>query len=160
MSVNLSVQEERAADSVLTEHWDRKLPVSVENIARHMGAIVHDHFGSESGKFELVNGQAHIYVNRGEPIARQRFTVAHEIGHWALGHGDSFRDPAANFSSSASKYVERSANKFAACLLMPRAVVMDAAMHSGGGNVDDLARLFRVSSIAMEYRLKNLGLIS
>lgn len=151
--------EEKAADDVLSAHWNRRLPIDPDAIAQHMGAQITAFFGPESGYLRIENGRVEIGVNRIEPLARQRFTVAHEIGHWVMGHGNSFRDPAANFSSSANSFLERQANTFAACLLMPRSAVLQLA-HTKNQLVDDMARAFSVSRIAMEYRLKNLGLIS
>lgn len=56
-----------------------------------------------------------IYVNILEPYKRQRFTKAHEIGHFVLGHGESDRED----YTINSDIKERAANQFAAELLMP-----------------------------------------
>ena len=52
---------------------------------------------------------------------RERFSVAHEIGHWKLHRGQSFRcradSPDANLASN--KTVEKEADVFASHLLMP-----------------------------------------
>lgn len=102
-----------------------------------------------------------IAVNDSQVVGRQRFTVAHELGHHLLRHHDRF-----HVDLSASTEVgeppgynwlhEREANEFAADLLMPASMVRRHAA------VDDsprgLAEIFNVSPIAMSYRLQNLGL--
>lgn len=159
MEQNLATVEERSAHDILAAHWSGAIPIEPQKIAESMGAQVVYHDCSESGSLEIRDGTPVIYVREHDPAGRKRFTVAHEIGHWVLGHGNSFRDPAANFSSSSGTLVERQANRFAACLLMPRGPVIELASR-GKLNSSDLARLFQVSQIAMEYRLRNLDLIS
>jgi Zn-dependent peptidase ImmA (M78 family) len=159
MKRDFGTLEERLADDVLSTHWSGTIPVEPEVIAKSMGAQVLQQDSAESGSLEIHEEDVFIYVRQQDPAARQRFTIAHEIGHWVLGHGNSFRDPAANFSSSSGMLVERQANRFAACLLMPRDPVIELATQ-GKWNTEDMARIFRVSRSAMEYRLKNLDLIS
>lgn len=98
-----------------------------------------------------------------ESPVRQRFTIAHEIGHFALGHlnsaGKMFRDTPENFSNGAAPE-ERQANAFAAQLLMPEKVVKFAVNERGFNTLKSLANVFDVSEVAMKYRLVNLGLLS
>lgn len=75
-----------------------------------------------------------IYVNSSRPEVRQRFTLAHELGHvvipWHIGnivsHTDLTRGDEANFDchlnqddSSEYRQIEGEANRFAAELLIP-----------------------------------------
>jgi Zn-dependent peptidase ImmA (M78 family) len=112
-----------------------------------------------------------IGVNANHPPRRQRFTVAHEVGHYLLHKGRpvvvdhvrmNFRD--AN-SSTATDIEEIQANAFAAELLMPRGAVLAETKRlsavedaTEAGVLRDLADAFDVSEQAMEYRLINLGL--
>jgi Zn-dependent peptidase ImmA (M78 family) len=112
-----------------------------------------------------------IGVNANHPPRRQRFTVAHEIGHYLLHKGRAvvldhvrmnFRDAT---SSTATDFEEIQANAFAAELLMPRDAVFAQAKRLSAPEdgtdatvVRDLADIFEVSEQAMEYRLINLGL--
>ena len=103
---------------------------------------------------------------------RQRFTVAHELGHLLLHgyttpHADSnfrvrFRDAE---SSTGSVREEIEANQFAAELLMPRELVAAQATRIGldyaSPDDDDpklsrLARAFQVSKLALSIRLAGL----
>lgn len=148
--------------AVLKTYWDQKLPVDPIAIAQKMGADVRpsDAMGDISGWFSLSENGPEIHYNIKEPSVRQRFTVAHELGHYVLSHGDNFRDPVSSFSSSNYDPIEASANKFAAELLMPATLVSRAIEDHGISDIGRLAKLFNVSEAAMKFRLKNLNWIS
>lgn len=152
------------AYEVLVDHWDRRIPVAPKKIALNLDMEVRsiNPFGEDgnlSGKFQLEDGVPVCYYNSTEASVRQRFTIAHEIGHYVLGHGDSLRDPAANFSASAHNYKETEANNFAAQLLMPKASLINDVRDNSIHSIESLSRRYKVSQVAMKYRLKNLGLI-
>ncbi len=152
------------AKEVLAAHWDGLLPVRPVAIAHSMGVAVFTQSGMDvSGWVGLdANGQPQIVYNADEPESRQRFTIAHELGHFASGHLSGrermLRDPRENFFSSSRSPWEVQANRFAAGLLMPEDALR-LAVSAGMGSISQLARLFRVSEVAMEYRLINLGII-
>lgn len=55
-----------------------------------------------------------IFVNKFEAPVRQRFTIAHELGHYVLNHsGKPFRISDPN-KYLINQHIERLANKFAA----------------------------------------------
>lgn len=96
-----------------------------------------------------------IFVDQDEPAVRQRFTAAHELGHFvlhkeAVGHKNE--DNYLLRSEGMSNRQEAEANKFAASLLMPFDLI-EAAMKNGVTTPKDLARHFKVSEIAMSIRL-------
>ncbi len=103
-----------------------------------------------------------IYLNVDESSVRQLFTVAHELGHYFLGHkpdeyGIYRRQPVLD---SEKPLTEKEADCFAANLLMP-AVMIKAEfarypfLRTMGPSL--LASKFGVSNSAMFNRLKNLG---
>jgi DNA modification methylase len=96
-----------------------------------------------------------IYYNPDRPPARQRFTLAHEIGHVLL-HGAE-RGVAASARSGRGGARERQVDRFAEELLMPAPMVR-AAVRQYGTNVERLRALFLVSKAAMERRLRTLKL--
>ena len=98
-----------------------------------------------------------IEYNMADSMTRQRFTIAHEIGHYVLQHGNAPRDSAQNFGSRVNSPIERDANQFAAELLMPEEAVV-AMINQGYRSPETLAQLFMVSPAAMGYRLANLSL--
>ncbi|MEL6645586.1 MAG: ImmA/IrrE family metallo-endopeptidase [Pseudomonadota bacterium] len=96
-----------------------------------------------------------IHVDKDEPAARQRFTAAHELGHFVLHKhliGDRVEDNYLLRSEGLSNAVEAEANRFAADLLMPRAQIA-RAMEAGITGADALADAFGVSLTAMSIRL-------
>lgn len=166
--------EARAID-LLDKYRVGKPPVPVERIARSEGAqVAFEPFEGElSGMlYRDPNGANVIVVNSLTAKTRQRFTVAHEIGHLLL-HAQTlqvdrpisvrFRDER---SSLAVDLDEIAANQFAAALLMPRDWVLADADRllnrdstlSDEAVVGELAERYGVSRQAMEFRLANLGL--
>lgn len=100
-----------------------------------------------------------IVVNAGHPVVRQRFTLAHEIAHHAMGHGAAPRIIEAPGSGAAdpttvvaSHYtavrstdpIEKAANTFAAELIAPIDGVK--ALIAGWADQDPLDQVVRVSS--------------
>jgi len=154
-----AMTSKQLANAVLRQHWDGTLPVQPVAIATALNAkvIPDPDLGPISGQFSLEEEGPVIRYNSKEPPMRQRFTVAHEIGHYALGHGDYFRDPIRNFSTRNFDPKEAQANRFAAELLMPEIAVSGLIRERGITDVKALAREFQVSEAAMMYRLKNLG---
>lgn len=99
-----------------------------------------------------------ILVNASEPWERQRFTVAHELGHYFLHRdllhvGGEIKDRYILKAEGVSDEKEEEANQFAAAFLMPFDKVADA-MNSGKTDVDSLAKHFGVNVIAMGNRLQ------
>jgi len=148
------------------------LPVPVDRIAQKRGVKLRfEAFeGDLSGAlYRADTGSTVLAVNDWHAEVRQRFTIAHELGHLQL-HPDALfvdgflaRD---GESSLAIKSEEIEANAFAAELLMPRQSVvteLNLAVEDGVGL--DLKRVsarlatrFKVSEQAMQYRLVNLGI--
>lgn len=93
-----------------------------------------------------------IVVNANHGHARRRFTIAHELGHWAIDqHGMGFKG--IHRSDSAT---ERQMNAFAATLLMPEELVR--AELQAGTAPTALPACFEVSPTALRRRLIELDL--
>ncbi len=92
-----------------------------------------------------------VVVNRGDWGERQRFTMAHEIGHMVL-------------EASSSVDEEKAAQYFAGAFLMPaetlRAEIGKRRNSMGWDELFDLKRIFGVSVQALTYRCKDLGIFS
>ena len=112
----------------------------------------------------LVKGQdKKIVVNKNDVPERQRFTVAHELGHYFL-HFDknsSEEHMLISFRGERNKK-EYDADMFAAELLMPEKLIRARYKELTVPYVSTLARQFNVSAPAMSYRLDtlNMGYIS
>lgn len=152
----------KTAKDVLSAFWDEMvLPINPGTIAARMGiSVMADPNLGASGHYEptseKVNGPLITY-NPTEHTVRQRFTIAHELGHHALEHGPRDRDTPENFTMFFSDPKEVAANRFAAQLLMPSDYVHAAVQVRGITDLGKLASLFNVSKVAMRYRLKDLG---
>lgn len=148
---------------VLEKYWDGSLPVNPALIARamHIGLYKSENLGA-LGQVSLEDGKYKIIIDPNQSKPRRRFTIAHEIGHVALGHlrpGDTMlRDGVDHFFAYVKDPREVAANKFAAQLLMPAELVKTAFHKMPDLSVERGAEIFGVSEAAMGYRLINLGL--
>jgi Zn-dependent peptidase ImmA (M78 family) len=153
-------------------------PVPVETIARKMGVkLAFEPFKGKddiSGILYRKGEQSIIGINSAHPQTRQRFSIAHEIGHLILHTKKLFVDRVVRIdfrdstSSLAIDNEEISANVFAAELLMPRDFIereikrlsaKRKSLPSKERLIKELASIFNVSPQAMEYRLNNLGIL-
>jgi Zn-dependent peptidase ImmA (M78 family) len=148
-------------------------PVPIERIAKHLGAIVRYQPLDEeiSGMIHILDKVPIVGVNALHHPNRQRFTVAHELGHLVMHrelitghmHVDKgfqvlMRDPKA---ASGTDRVEIDANQFASELLMPRfllAPILETLklQLDDEVEVEKLAKRFRVSKQAMGHRIGDL----
>jgi Zn-dependent peptidase ImmA (M78 family) len=112
---------------------------------------------------KTANGYV-IGVNSKHPLYRQRFTIAHELGHFILHkeeviHYDTEPKEEGMFfraNGEISNY-ETEANHFAAELLMPEDMVRQDFEKTPV--INKLKDKYGVSDEAMKYRLVNLGLL-
>lgn len=170
----LSPQEiEHRVIDLLKSSNTRAIPVRVDTVAHYLGIKVEFvQLGENvSGLLIIEQGKPTIGINESHPFVRQRFTLAHEIGHYVLHGNDAtlfidkkysvvFRDPN---TSSGEHRAEIQANQFAAALLMPYPLLEAEVTRRNLDLGDDkalmmLAREFQVSVQAIGYRLSNLEL--
>lgn len=74
------------AKDLLTKYKD-KVPLPIIQVAKDLGVKVHfttDFDDRKSGQIQKVDGAYHIYLNARHSAARNRFTLAHELGHYLL----------------------------------------------------------------------------
>ncbi|MEZ5246684.1 MAG: ImmA/IrrE family metallo-endopeptidase [Acidimicrobiales bacterium] len=138
---------------------DPLLPRSVIEDLPKVNVVADPHLPS-SGASHWTGSLWQITINAGEPFTRQRFTLAHEFQHIIL---HPFVDEmfAGSSRTTAEARAEQLCDYFAACLLMPKLLVRQAWVSGGDNqNPDILARLFGVSTPAMQLRLRQLGLLT
>ena len=104
------------------------------------------------------------------------FTVAHEVGHYDMHFEDISQQQALGIDAEGKFFIcrekvsksdqyyhhERQADKFAACLLMPRKLLLPLTYErdlTWWPMIYDLARLFKVSPTALLTRLEQLKLV-
>ena len=150
---------ERAA-LALREHWhlgDDAIPNLCECLEEKGIKICAVHLPDKvSGVQAQVSTAAHqplpvIVVNAVHAGERQRFTIAHELGHLYLSPSDGLD-------------IEAACQRFAGAFLVPKDIlVREVGEHRRSISVRELLALkvlFGVSAQAMAYRCKDLGIIS
>src|SRR6266545_4791055 len=161
-----------AAQRLLEEH-QYQIPIDVHQVARDLGLTVveQDLEDQVSGVLVIRANGGTIGVNKNHHINRQRFTIAHECGHYRLHHtGKVFIDATPVFfrdttSAEGQSPQEIVANAFAAELLMPenklREILREQPIDAFDENaLRSVANQFEVSTQALTIRLTRLGLIS
>ena len=102
-------------------------------------------------------GNFTIYLPPFTSGRRDRFTIAHELGHYYLHYLHQNKSGSAGYFRGERNSVETQANVFASALLMPTAA-FKRAYRRHSGDVWTLARLFDVSPDAATVRAQVLGL--
>lgn len=133
-----------------------ELPVDVVELCRRMGIRVQYYKPTDKndGYCTIFLGWPRIFVSSKCSPERQRFTIAHELGHILLGHVGRAelvnREP-----SGSDNPIEHDANIFASRLLAPACVLwaLDAR------TPEQIARLCRISYQAASFRAKRMALL-
>lgn len=151
------------ASQVLSKyHGDQSYPIDLERIANLNGInLKYVELPNDVCGEIIVNAtQAPlILINALHPTTHQRFTLAHELGHFFLEHGSRHRKDTNQSFNLSGNPIEVQANYFAASLLMPTEFINFAINEVKIYSISKLAQEFRVSVSAMTYRLKGLGII-
>ena len=179
------VRAKRIAEGLLREFKVKKAPVDIEKIAEKLPTkdikglkdlsltIQRETFSGDMQDVSAVllkeRGQAVIAVNAVHSDSRQRFSIAHELGHLILHSNsehlnvDRYETQFFTRAEGVHNLDEMEANEFAATLLMPEDLLtndFDKLYKKGPDNIiSDLAGKYKVSEAALTYRLKNLGLL-
>lgn len=138
-------------------------PVDVEAIAEFLEftVIPFEFPESTSGVTYIEDKVKTIGVNSLHAPVRQRFSIAHELGHYLMGHenydyGATYVEDRPTFLDPQNRQ-EVEANEFAAQLLMPpRMLKLDVA--KTGLDATAFAKRYNVSEQAMWIQLIDLGL--
>jgi len=164
------------AGHLLEAHRIESVPVQVEEIAITLGIrIQYEPAENELSGFllrDLSRQKTIIGVNKDHPSTRQRFTIAHELGHYLLHEQEKLhvdrrfqiqlRD---ENSSTGENEAEKEANLFAAELLMPTHFIhedlatIEALDLEDDSLISGLAKKYEVSTQAMTFRLAYLGYV-
>ena len=150
-------------------------PIKIEKIIKEQGLkIVPYEEDGVSGILMVEKNNATIGYATNELPERQRFTKAHELGHFLLHRGGNLFIDRKSMSmyrpantGPSNDWQEWEANEFAACLLMPENLVREEMKKIQIDYADDdfgntwikkLADKFEVSVSAMSIRVSKLGL--
>ncbi len=138
----------------LTEQ--REPPISVHKVAGELGIgfEVLDLPDSIPGFAANISGHWYAFLNSAHGPRRRRWTLAHEVGHVALGHTGQVH------LFGERRADQTAANRFAAELLMPEEMVRleHTRAFEVGLSVIDMADVFLVGKRVMQLRLRELCL--
>jgi Zn-dependent peptidase ImmA (M78 family) len=168
-----NISPQKRAEELLKKLGIHSNPTPVEKIAKSLGAVVRFSPLDEelSGMIYIKDDVPIIGVNSLHPPNRQRFTIAHEIGHLELHktfltasvHVDK-KFPIMMRGVVAAQGTDKKeieANAFAAHLLIPETLLIQL-MEGKTFDIDDdkpleeLAKKFRVSRQMLEFRIGKL----
>ena len=141
---------------ILLNEGVTELPVDIVGLCRKMGVRV-QYFtpkDESDGKSAILFGVPRIFVSRECSPERQRFTIAHELGHILLGHVGEYqlvnREP-----SAEDNPIEQEANVFASRILAPACVLWALDLHTP----EEIAAHCRISLPAAGYRAERMALL-
>ena len=135
------------------------LPVKVSDICKKMGIPIICYekgyqiiqsVGLEEvcSKSDGIAFMGAIFYNQKCSIGRQRFTIAHELGHILMHSESSYNCPL----SSDNTFLEQEANVFAAGILAPACVLWGI----GVTNEKQICQKCEISLIAARFRMQRL----
>jgi Zn-dependent peptidase ImmA (M78 family) len=136
--------------------------IKIEAIAEYCGAtILYEPLEGAEARILGYGDRAIITVNHASPRGRQRFSGAHELGHWMWDRGHvAFACTERAFTREwADDNPERRANQYAADLLLPQEMFAARAKNREitFATVRDLGDLFQTSLTATAIRLVEFG---
>ena len=159
-SCNIFEEAEEAADR-FRKDYDLSInqPISdLISILENIGIVIiqidntDGRFSDFDGLSEIINNIPIIVLLKDDDGARQRFTIAHELGHLVLDIKNDQLDE------------EKMCNKFSGALLMPKsAVINEFGVSRFNISYFELIAFkmeYKVSMQAIVYRLKELNIIS
>lgn len=158
---------EEETEKILVDFGINSVPVNIVEVAKKADVLIKRAPSKKfSGLLYRKGNIAFMAISNSEPLVRQRFTIAHELGHFFMHPNKDtfikFRDNKKNISRGIR---EIHANQFAAALLMPRKFIeKDVKNFKDIGLTSEeikfLAKKYQVSEEAMNFRLINLNLLA
>ncbi|WNX85726.1 ImmA/IrrE family metallo-endopeptidase [Agathobaculum sp. NTUH-O15-33] len=171
MKYRIYQESRNAAWDLLIKEQVRTLPVQVGAICRHMGFAVFsyavgknliayyglaNHARRTDGFTVRAGDDITIFYDQTKPDGRNRFTIAHELGHIVLGHLGNRQVTAINREQAPGDDPrETAANIFAARLLAPSCVLWGMHVQTA----EEIANVCHISHHAAEIRAKRMQLL-
>lgn len=172
------VKKKKAIDTLansIIEALELTFPIPIEEVPDMLGgSLIFETFSDENleAMIRKVDNTFEIQISPNKPQLRQRFSIAHEIGHLFLHMGylinntlweevGDYRDSVYyRFGHNSEEY---EANEFAAAILMPEQEfkrISRENLSAGQFDIRNIASYFGVSEEAVSTRGKWLGLFS
>lgn len=151
------------ARKVIKDHKLTEVPTDLNKIFQKLRLKyieLSDPEGIDGAIIEIENKPVIAYLNKAKPIPRQRFTLAHELGHIFLKHSkrdfynaEESREIGDEETDQAKPPQEKEADAFASELLVPNDKLKQ---HEADiNNIDKLSSIFQVSKQAMVVAVMN-----
>jgi hypothetical protein len=139
---NPGLARERELARTVVATFELAPPVDLEGVAGEFVDVEMDHIPGECDGLvvEMESPRPLVLIQADHAEVRQRFTLAHELGHvlmpWHLGSGLlCSTDPSNSSLDPYAGYDEVEANRFAGELLVPREWLDNLIADVGGGRV-------------------------
>lgn len=153
---------EELTSNILLDNDMYKIPADILKIARMNDIDVYegslDKKISGAIKYDVETQKFEILLNKNDAKTRQRFTLAHELGHFFL-HKEILMSDEIHIDTMfrMPDEKEKEVDYFAGALLMNKTLLNK--MYQNNKSITELAELFDVSVSAMTVRLDILGLL-
>lgn len=137
------------------------LPVPVSDICElYNGKVINDSDihklkASESGRIYAIDGYPYVVVNDNESVQRIRFTIAHELGHYLLGHLGSDLINLNRRYDYIKPIQETEADVFASRLLAPACVLWGI----NAKTAEQIASVCNISYEAAKIRAERMEIL-
>lgn len=129
-------------DKAVEKACEELADVKIEALIRDIGLLLDKEANLESGILgqieRLDDGRYKISIKKDDHYFRQRFTMAHELGHYILHRdliGGIITDDQMYRNTSSSVKIdldkERQANRFAANILIPKELIIKISENIG-----------------------------
>lgn len=146
---------------MLIENNITSLPVKISSICKsmHIKIISYEEGRKDIDNFDtFVNSENNdgftyhniIFYNRECHISRQRFTVAHELGHILLHNGNGIYNREPNDNDNP---IEQEANVFASRILAPACVLWGLGITTA----QQISEMCNISMQSAEFRMQRMN---
>jgi Zn-dependent peptidase ImmA (M78 family) len=156
---------EEWAEKLIRENCLTEFPIIAESVAEKYGiSVVHYIFSDEYKNVAslFLKSEKEIYINDLESMYKKNFITAHELGHIFLNHTTQenysvlYRD--CPISPDDQSDMDREANHFAMCLLIPIQSILQITLLRPRITTELLSKIYGVPVDVMRFRRQELGL--
>lgn len=151
------------ARKVLKDYDLSEVPTDLLKVFQQLGLKyieLNDAEDIDGAILEIGGKPAIAVLNKAKPISRQRFTLAHELGHIFLSHAqrdaydpEEIREDQNTFTETSKPSREKEADAFASELLIPSERLKENVADIN--NIEKLADIFQVSRAAVTLAVAN-----
>ena len=142
------------ANSIYNKYWDGYIPINVEKMIREMGYQIQESNEIDCALYTVSNEEIIFSIRKDFSSKRKRYVLAHLLGLVLMNIPLTHLINLNSFSPSQANSVDRKAQCFATCLLVPKEILDLMVIKKNMTNVNDLANTFDVSCNVIMKKLK------